>query len=279
MIQTPVACVLLCCLFVLSCGNRHNVASNIPFDLRVAYNVLDNEDSLNYEVYWMDLDGGNVANLTQSTSVDWCIHAYDDKIYFLSDRDTSQGFYHLFEMIPSTRKVRKLFNECVVDSWIGSRKGGTEFVICVERHRKRAFLIIDSVGSVLNEVFETDEYSISDPFFSPGGQYIVYRSDKSGRNELWKMDVLGIEEKQLTDLGDKDTVGSRYYRAGPPCWVSDSNFISFTSRRKESYDIMAVSPDGNDLDLITSTEDFNEGWHTWSPHADWIVFDGASSDA
>lgn len=274
-----VACLFAALLLNVSCKERSQNRSGSSFDLRIVYNVLDKNDSLDYEIYWMDLDGSHSENLTQSTSVDWCVHSTGEKIYFLSDRDTSRGFYHLFEMIPSTRQVRKIYEGCVLDSWIGSRKNGKEFVICVQQEDGRSLLIIDSTGKKLHEVLKTSSYRISDPTFSPDGQFIIFRSDKGGNEELWRIDILGIEERQLTSIAGNDSLSGKYYQAGPPHWVPDSNIITFTSRQGNNYDILKIDPNGNQLSRITSTLDFNEGWHNWSPEADLIVLDGGSTDA
>ena len=53
---------------------------------QIAYNVLLDNDSGNYEVFVMDIDGTNKRNISKSPSVDWAYHAHNGEVYFISDR-------------------------------------------------------------------------------------------------------------------------------------------------------------------------------------------------
>jgi TolB protein len=245
------------------------------YDLKIAYNVLEDSESNNYEVYIMDLDGTNATNLTNWKGVDWVYYAFDERIYFVSDRDTNHRSYFLYEMHVSGDSVRKIYNQKVYDSWISSRNDGHEFIVTTEKDSIRTFVIIDRFGKEMHSVFGTRDYQINDPCFSPDGKWIVYRSKQSGLDELWIMDENGAHQRQLTHYPKEDTTTKHFYHAGPPFWVSQGNFISFISRQNDNYSIFIIEPDGKNLAQITDDK-FNEGWHYWSPKGDWIVFDGAN---
>jgi TolB protein len=244
-------------------------------DLKIAYNVLIDENTSNYEVFIMNADGTDKRNLSNHSGVDWVYYAWKDKIYFISDRGTSAGSYFLYEMDWNGENVRKVYTEELYDSYLNSRKEGSEFILSVKKDGSKAFVIIDSDGNELNTVFQTQSYRYNDPAFSPDGKKIVFRSYKSGSDELWIMDENGENQFQLTHYPENDsTAGEHFYRAGPPRWNIHKNKISYTSRQNNNYSIFTVKPDGTDQKQITP-DGFEEGWHDWSPNGKLLVYDGS----
>jgi TolB protein len=66
---------------------------------RIVYNVLHDTAKGNYEVFIADMDGKNQKNISNYSGLDWVYRTYKDKIYFVSDRDTTcRRCYKLYEM-------------------------------------------------------------------------------------------------------------------------------------------------------------------------------------
>ncbi len=227
----------------------------------------------------MNMDGSAKENLTISEGVDWVYHSIDNKIYFVSDRDTTQGIYFLFEMDIESKKCRKMYTQPLFDSWLSTRNNGREFIVCTDKGGDKVFMLIDSVGNEIREVLRAQNYDIGDPCFSPDGKWIAFRSNKSGHDELWLIDERGLNEKQLTYYPlDNLLIADSLYHAGPPQWNPTSQLISFTSHQYGNYSIFTIDREGKNLMQITS-DSLHQGWHSWSPDGQWITYSGAAFGA
>lgn len=65
---------------------------------KIVYNVFENREKDNYEIYSINMDGSKKRNLTNTPGVEWVYYAYEDKVYFVSDIDTCHHCYFLYEM-------------------------------------------------------------------------------------------------------------------------------------------------------------------------------------
>ena len=79
---------------------------------RIAYNVSvpDTLRPDDYEIFTMELDGSDKKNVTDHPDVAWTYLAHDDRIFFISDRDTASRHYYLYEMKYDGSEVRKISN-------------------------------------------------------------------------------------------------------------------------------------------------------------------------
>ena len=266
-------CFLLT-LFLCSCMQDESKKQESLSDLQIAYNVLEDSETDNYEIYIMNADGSGKKNISNWQGVDWVYYAYESKIYFISDRDTTHRMYFLYEMDADGKNVRKIYNNRLYDSWISSRKNGEEFIVTTKQNDKKAFVIIDKNGNELKTVLNTNEFKFNDPYFSPDGKQIVYRAVKTNFDELWLMNDDGGNLKQLTYYPENDSSRNPHqYHAGPPFWEPNNNFISYISDQSGNYNIFVIDPDGKNQTKI-SPDSIDGGWHSWSPQGDWIVFDG-----
>jgi hypothetical protein len=54
---------------------------------KIVYNVLEDREKGNYEIYSMNMDGTGQKNIANTPGVKWVYYAYKDKLYYLSDKD------------------------------------------------------------------------------------------------------------------------------------------------------------------------------------------------
>jgi Tol biopolymer transport system component len=144
------------------------------------------------------------------------------------------------------------------------------------------------------------------PVFSPDGQKILFKSDRSGNNEVYVVNLDGSNLVQLTDtptyesdpefspdgsqivfgsnrsgsseiyIMDADGLNVRVLVPAPgldwrPNWSPDGEWIAFESWRNGNADIYIVRPDGSDLRQLTFDE-VDDGHPTWSPDSQKLVF-------
>ena len=256
-----------------------------PSRYKIIYNVLENQEKDNYEIYSMNMDGSDKKNITNTPGVEWVYYAWKDKVYFVSDQDTCHRCYFLYEMDAEGNNKRKISSLQLEDSWMGSRNEGREMIVLgrAGKTRSQLFLIDLATGSFTplnNDTLATKR----DPIFLPGGKEIVlaYRPDKTQRktvpDELWKLSLDGTAKQQLTHFPMEDTSTKWFeYHAGPPQWNPKHRFISYLSRQKGQNQIYAVTANGKKQWQITSGT-MGSGWHSWSSDGKWLVMDKSSPD-
>ncbi len=248
--------------------NQH---TQIPPDLKIAYNVLVDSTTQNYDVYLMNADGSDPQNLTNHPSVDWVYHSEGDRIYFVSDRDTTRGMYFLYELNSSTMEIRKIYLSRVADSWIDSRKDGKELIICQQTGNRKSLILIDDEGYLISTLLSSEDYDINDPCFINDDSQIAFRSTRSGVDEIWTIDVDGQNLRQLTSNHVVDSIGREHYHAGPPRWNSAQKMISYMSWSGDNYDIKSIDPKGIQ-EVVAASDTLSEGWHSWSTDGKWLTF-------
>lgn len=249
---------------------------------KIAYNVLEDAASQDYEIYVMDLDGKNAKNISNVKAVDWVYDSFGDKLYFLSDRNECYRCFFLYEMDANGNNLRRVTDFKLADSWLSSRKNGTEFIVKPSESKNTSFYIIDLKGRIVEKV-NVDLPYVNDPIFSPDGAKIVFRgSEKTSPRELGFTDALYImdlqtkEVEKLTSHPDEGA-GKQWtgYLAAAPRWRSDGK-ISFASKRDNNYDIYVINPDNGEIETITPLEN-NQVFHHWNDDGE-LVFEASMNN-
>ena len=101
-----------------------------------------------------------------------------------------------------------------------------------------------------------------DPAWSPDGKWIAYVSDKSGDDEIYLVDQMGVEpEKKLTSSGHfKSDLG----------WSPESDKMLFTTEENALY---ILGMDGGEPKLIAKNEHREITNYSWSPDGKYIAYD------
>lgn len=265
--------LLLGIALLFSCKNETQKTDNQPIsskNYRIAYNVLVDEKTEDYDVFVMNQSGAKVENITKNEDVAWTYLGGKDKIFFVSDRDTCHRCYFLYEMKSDGSEVRKISDLRLRDSWFGSRKNGTELIVNPHPSVDSAFYIIDLKGEVL-KIIETGLAMSSSPCFSPNGKEIAFigahkksKRDTDFDDEIYVMQDDGKELRKVTAYPPNDTTAQWFdYKAGPPRWHPNGNFISYQSFQNGKYSLYGAFPDGSKNWKLTENI-HNEGWHDWS---------------
>ncbi len=275
--------VSLFILAILSCKQEKNEQTISKINLQdyaIAYNVLADAETDNYEVFTMNLDGSEKRNITNLSGVEWTYYTFQDELFFISDKDTCQRCgYYLYKTNYKGENPKKISHTPLADSWMSSRNNGSELIVKPNSKIDSVFYIIDQNGKLIQKL-DTGLPSASDPLFIPNGNKIVFRggTKKSKREEnyheeLYTINVDGSNLTQLTHYPKADTTASWFaYKAGPPKLHPTENFISFQSFQNGKYSLYAVSLiNGNQWKLTENPQ--SEGWHEWSPDGKWLAIE------
>ncbi len=103
----------------------------------------------------------------------------------------------------------------------------------------------------------------SSPRFSPDGKRVAFRSNRSGRSEIWIFDIESRQSRRLTFFNGPVT--------GSPRWSPDGKRIAFDSRKFGHSDIFVVAAEGGEPQRVTSGNT-NEMLPNWSPDGQSIYF-------
>ena len=165
--------------------------------------------------------------------------------------------------------------------------------------------MVDVVTGALRQATRTPSIDIN-PVFSPDGRSIAFQSDRSGRLEVWVMNVDGSEPRQLTRVGvtghflrwTRDGRGVVFRcpgggkpvsmqvpldgaEPGPLPEVTGGSHMSFSPDGASIMDVLAhktlwVSPlRGGAPARVFAFEDpeVRIDYPVWSPDGRWVLFD------
>ncbi len=108
----------------------------------------------------------------------------------------------------------------------------------------------------IDELFFTRR--VGGPSWSPDGKEVVFTTNLTGRDNLWKVSASGGWPIQLSQSDDRE------YGA---VWSPDGKSIVYSSDRggQEYYDLFAISSTGGEAVNLTNTNDISEEGGTFSP--------------
>ena len=106
------------------------------------------------------------------------------------------------------------------------------------------------------------------PTWSPDGQRIIFQSNRTGKWQLWSVNLQGNDEKRLTN--DR-------YDDNRPVWSPAGNLVAFYTSRNggnnEIYTVSAYGSDTSDPDHIRMTDATStELDPVWSPDGTQLAF-------
>jgi TolB protein len=261
-----------------SCKGDKGKILEIEPEYAIIYNVLIDNESDNYDVFSMNIDGSEKKNISNIPGVEWSYISDKDKVLFVSDKDSCNRCFGLYEANYLGNHLSKITDIALADSWMSIAPNG-DLIITPSRKIDSAFYIINRKGDLLDRIETGLPYS-SDPLFVNEGQQIVFRGGQTksklieGFNEeLYIIDKDGRNRRQLTHYPISDTTASKFaYKAGTPKLHPKEKYISYQSMQDGKYSLYALSTDGAQQWKLTDNPQ-NEGWHDWSPDGNWLAIE------
>lgn len=272
--------ILVLAGLLVACSKKLVQEANTPekSGLKIAYNVFMPNTKSDYNVFAMNLDGSGQKDITNHPDVAWTYYAYDNRLFFISDRDTCYRCYFLYETDAEGQNVRKVSNLQLEDSWMSARNRGGEMVVAgrIGREVRYQLFVVNTSDGSYRQITNDTAALHRDPLFSPDGKQIVFayqanKRDQSQHEELFIMDANGAGKRQLTHFPANDpAINEHHYKAGPPKWNAREGFISYQSHQNGKYSLYAVTPDGKKQWKLTDRPE-EEGWHDWSPDGRYLA--------
>lgn len=267
-------------LLIQASGFAQSNGCNDMNKYSIAYNIhIPDTTKDDWEIIRMCFDGSGKQNITNNDDVAWTYHSYKNRLFFISDRDTSYRCFFLYESDGDGNNIHKISNLRLEDSWMSTRNNGEEMIVSgrIGKTVRYQLFLINTLTGNYRQLTQDTAAMFRDPCFSPNGKQIVVsyqknRRDRSSHEELYLLNEDGSDLRQLSRYSEDNPSAKEYgYRAGSARWHPTENFISYVSRQNGKNSIFAITPDGaKQWKLIDNPG--SESWHDWSPDGNWLVF-------
>lgn len=253
---------------------------------RIAYNIhVPDTTRDDWEVMTMKPDGSDKRNVTTNRDVAWTYLAVEDKLFFISDRDTCYRCFFLYSSDAFGQQVERISNLRLEDSWMSQKPGTNELVVSgrIGNQLRYQLFRIDLNSGAYTQLTSDTAAMYRDPCYAPDGKQLVFsykpkRREKMPYEELYIMEADGTGLRQLTTYPAANSSAADFgYKAGAPRWHPSGKFISYISKQDGRHSIFAITPDGKQGWKLLK-EPGSDGWHDWSPDGQWLTYN-QSDDA
>jgi Tol biopolymer transport system component/DNA-binding winged helix-turn-helix (wHTH) protein len=214
----------------------------------------------NNDMYVVGIAGGKPRRVTFdqrfASSVTWTRDG--NEIVFASKR---AGPLSLWRVKVSGAPPQAIAGNTEGGYYLGSARNTDEFVY--SRYLSDSNLWEMDVTTGSNHCVLHSTRNETSPQYSPDGTRIVFRSDRTGNDEIWVSDRSGDHAVPLTSFNGPLT--------GTPRWSPDGQFVVFDSRPNGNPDIYVVSASGGPPRRVTSAP-AEDVLPSWSGDGRWLYF-------
>ncbi len=214
-----------------------------------------------FEIFTMDVAGGQVQQLTDNEGIDWSPAWSPDGLWiaYSSDVDGAQSIF----VIPADGGDARRLTEEGAGDW-GAAWSPDSSQIAFQRSEDGVTDIwrVNLDGSGLENLTGSERDGFQ-PSWAPDGSAIAFVSEETGNGQIFTLDLASRSVRQVTfDEGYQWS----------PAWSPDGSRIAYVSDANGDDDIFAVSLAGGEPVNLTDFAAMDDGFPAWSPDGKWISY-------
>lgn len=217
-------------------------------------------DSGNYEIYTIDGDGKNRAQLTSNSADDLDPTWSPDgkKVLFITNRD---GNFEVYVMNADGTNQTRLTNTTGNEYDPVWAPSGSKIAFSSDRGGDYEVYTMNSDGG--GQVNVTNN-SADDAFptWSPDSAKLAFTTDRTGNADIFVMNADGGSPANISNNPANDEYAA---------WSPNGKSIAFSSDRFGNFDIFIMNPDGNNQMRLT-TDPQEDTYPNWSPDSSKLVY-------
>ncbi len=208
-----------------------------------------------YEIYVMDIDGGNSRRLTNTeASEDHPAWSPDgSKILFDADYD-EDGFFEIYFMNSDGTDVTRLTSNAANDQFADWSPDGAQIAFSSDRDGNWEIYVMDADGKNQQRLVNMPDWELF-PAWSPDGSLIAFNrlQPNSHNTDIYVMAADGSQVSKLTEAPGFDE---------NPAWSPDGTQILFQSNRDGNFELYIMNADGSDQRAFAPSP-ADELWPSW----------------
>lgn len=216
-------------------------------------------DAQSREVFSMDFDGHNLAQLTRTRSLnlspDWAPNGRN--LLFTSYMN---GKPDVWMLDMSDLKVRPVATQSSLNASPRYSPDGNYIALSANINGLPKIIILTPQGNTINRLTNGRGNDIS-PAWSPDGAAIAYVSDHAGSPQIYIVPSRGGQSRRLT-------LSTKYNT--DPDWSPRGDRLAFTARIDGRFQICTIKTDGSDFQVLTTAGSNQDP--SWSPDGRLIAF-------
>jgi TolB protein len=232
-----------------------------PDGTRIAFLTARHDPSprfpnLKYELYIMDMDGGNPQRLTVTETAEghpaWSPDG--SRILFDADYD-ADGFAEIYTIEPDGSNLMRLTSSAANDQFADWSPDGAQIAFSSDRNGNWDIFVMNADSSNQRPLTDGPDWELF-PAWSPDGTHIAFNGlvPNSGNTDVYVMNADGSNIRQLTDTPRFDE---------NPAWSPGGSQIAFQTNRDGNFEIYLMNADGSDQHPLAPNA-YDEMWPSWS---------------
>jgi Tol biopolymer transport system component len=233
-----------------------------------------------WDVIQQDAEGSE-HSLTAAHSNQWVWSTRGTQLVLLSnarDEHEDKG-WRASHMRSIESAPQRLAVEPVADGFVDCHPSGSPCLAEVRRDGRKRIAVLRS--GQIQSLLDTGKGNAADPQYSPDGEQLLYRSDRSGSWELWLAQADGSAPHVLTSDPENDAVNAHEYGGeGPARFAPDGRSIVWMRKfPQREYDVWTLQLDARSPGAkpkprnLTADSLAGDGYPSYSPDGRLIAFD------